>query len=78
LAWPIWPFWPLIENVDDAPEFSLAHALYDRTAHVEQRIEVVLMTSLHCSGFMRWNMVSRVMPALLTSTSTGPRSARPA
>jgi len=36
---------------------------------------LVLMTATHCSGFMRWNMLSRVMPALLTSTSTGPRSA---
>ena len=35
----------------------------------------MLITALHCSGVMRWNMVSRVMPALLTSTSTGPRSA---
>ena len=36
---------------------------------------LVLITAVHCSGFMRWNMASRVMPALLTSTSTGPSSA---
>ena len=30
------------------------------------------MTACHCSGFMRMMSVSRVMPALLTSTSTVP------
>ena len=33
------------------------------------------MTSFHCCGVILWNSASRVMPALLTSTSTGPRSA---
>ena len=32
------------------------------------------MTSSHCSWVMRCSMASRVMPALLTSTSTGPTS----
>ena len=36
---------------------------------------LVSMTSRHCSGVILWNGASRVMPALLTSTSTGPRSA---
>ena len=36
---------------------------------------LVLITAVHCSGFMRWSMASRVMPALLTSTSIGPSSA---
>ena len=36
---------------------------------------LVPITAFHCSGVMRWNMVSRVMPALLTSTSIGPSSA---
>ena len=35
----------------------------------------VLITAVHCSGFIRWNMASRVMRAFLTSTSTGPTSA---
>ena len=33
------------------------------------------MTSFHCSGVILWNMASRVMPALLTRISIGPRSA---
>ncbi|MNU03130.1 hypothetical protein D3C72_2470510 [compost metagenome] len=36
---------------------------------------LVSMTSRHCCGVILWNMTSRVMPALLTRTSTGPRSA---
>jgi acyl-CoA synthetase (AMP-forming)/AMP-acid ligase II len=36
---------------------------------------LVSTTSRHCSGVMRWNMASRVMPALLTRMSTGPSSA---
>ena len=36
---------------------------------------LVLMTALHCSSVILWNAPSRVMPALLTSTSIGPRSA---
>ena len=31
------------------------------------------MTACHCSGFIRMMSVSRVMPALLTSTSTVPQ-----
>ena len=42
---------------------------------LNSEFRLVLITAPHCSGVMRWNMVSRVMPALLTSTSTGPRSA---
>ena len=42
---------------------------------LNSELRLVLITAVHCSGFMRWNMASRVMPALLTSTSTGPRSA---
>ena len=30
------------------------------------------MTSFHCCAVMRWKVVSRVMPALLTRMSTGP------
>ena len=33
------------------------------------------MTSRHCSGCIRCKVVSRVIPALLTSTSIGPSSA---
>jgi len=33
------------------------------------------MTSCHFPWSIRFIVVSRVMPALLTSTSTGPRSA---
>ena len=33
------------------------------------------MTSCHCSGFMRIMSVSRVIPALFTSTSTCPYAA---
>ena len=36
---------------------------------------LVLMTAFHCSSVILWKAPSRVMPALLTSTSTGPRSA---
>ena len=32
------------------------------------------MTAYHCSGVILWNTPSLVMPALLTRTSTGPRS----
>ena len=35
----------------------------------------VLMTAYHWSFVILWNMPSRVMPALLTRTSMGPRSA---
>ena len=33
------------------------------------------MTSCHCSAVILWNVPSRVMPALLTRTSTGPSAA---
>jgi hypothetical protein len=36
---------------------------------------LVSMTSFHCSRVILWNMASRVMPALLTSTEIGPSSA---
>ena len=36
---------------------------------------LVLMTAFHCSSVILWNAPSLVMPALLISTSTGPRSA---
>ena len=36
---------------------------------------LVWITAFHCSKLMRCIVVSRVMPALLTSTSTGPPSA---
>src|SRR5690606_29456904 len=38
---------------------------------------LVRITSLHCSGFIRCKVASRVIPALLTSTSIGPGSASP-
>jgi hypothetical protein len=38
-------------------------------------VRLVSMTSFHCWGVILWNGASRVMPALLISTSTGPRSA---
>ncbi len=41
---------------------------------LNSELRLVLMTAVHWSGFMRWNMVSRVMPALLTRMSTGARS----
>ncbi len=34
----------------------------------------VRMTSDHCSWVIFWSMASREIPALLTSTSTGPTS----
>jgi hypothetical protein len=76
LAWPICPFWPLIDEIltmrpnlrSRMPSMTGRHML-------NSELRLVLMTALHCSGFMRWNMVSRVMPALLTSTSTGPSAA---
>ncbi len=40
--------------------------------NIESRF--VDMTSRHCSKLILWNMPSRVMPALLTRTSTGPSS----
>ena len=36
---------------------------------------LVWITAFHCSKLMRCIVASRVMPALLTSTSTGPSSA---
>ena len=36
---------------------------------------LVLMTAFHWSSVILWKAPSLVMPALLTSTSTGPRSA---
>ncbi len=42
---------------------------------LNSEFRLVVITALHCSGVIRWNMESRVMPALFTSTSTGPRSA---
>ena len=36
---------------------------------------LVLITAFHCSSVILWKAPSLVMPALLTSTSTGPRSA---
>ena len=42
---------------------------------VKSESRLVWMTACHCSKVILWNMPSRVMPALLTSTSTGPSSA---
>jgi hypothetical protein len=39
---------------------------------LKHELRLVQMTSFHCSGVMRWKVVSRVMPALLTRMSTGP------
>ena len=36
---------------------------------------LVWMTAFHCSKLIRCIVASRVMPALLTSTSTGPSAA---
>jgi hypothetical protein len=36
---------------------------------------LVVITARQFSGLILWNMPSRVMPALFTRTSTGPRSA---
>ena len=41
---------------------------------LNSELRLVLITAYHCSGVILWNMPSRVMPALLTSTSTGPMS----
>ena len=39
---------------------------------LNSELRLVLITAFHCSGVMRCNMASLVMPALLTSTSIGP------
>ncbi len=57
------------------PQPALAHALDDLAGHVEDRVHVDPDHLDHCSGVILWNMPSRVMPALLTSTSMGPSSA---
>jgi hypothetical protein len=41
---------------------------------LKQEVRLVWMTAVHASGVMRWSTPSRVMPALLTSTSMGPKS----
>ena len=41
---------------------------------LKTELRLVWITSSQCSFVMRWSMLSRVMPALLTRTSTGPRS----
>ncbi len=50
------------------PSITLRHML-----NSEPRL--VLITAVHCSGFMRCSVASLVMPALLIRTSIGPRSA---
>jgi hypothetical protein len=42
---------------------------------LKQEPRLVWITSAHCSGVIRCMVLSRVMPALLTTMSTGPRSA---
>ena len=42
---------------------------------LKQEVRLVWITASHCSKLMRCSVPSRVMPALLTSTSTGPSSA---
>ena len=42
---------------------------------LNSELRLVLITAVHCSGFIRCSCESRVMPALLTNTSIGPRSA---
>ena len=56
---------------------NLRSRMPDQTGWVMLKtpVRLVSMTSFHCCGVILWNVASRVMPALLTSTSTGPRSA---
>ena len=42
---------------------------------LNSELRLVSITAVHCSGVMRWKTESRMIPALLTSTSTGPSSA---
>jgi hypothetical protein len=42
---------------------------------LKQEDRLVWITWFHCSNVILCMVPSRVMPALLTSTSTGPRSA---
>ena len=42
---------------------------------LKQEERLVWITAFHCSKLIRCIVASRVMPALLTSTSTGPSSA---
>ena len=48
-----------------------SHAFDHWAAHLNSELRLVLMTAFQFSGVMRWNMASRVMPALFTRTSTG-------
>ena len=73
---PVWPFWPLIEEMVTIRP-NLRSRMPGQTGWVMLKtpLRLVSMTSLHCCGVILWNIASRVMPALLTSTSIGPRSA---
>ena len=41
---------------------------------LKSELRLVLMTAFHWSGLILWKKPSRVMPALFTTTSMGPRS----
>ena len=61
-------------NYDDAAEAAIAHAVDDRARDVEQRVQIGADDGVPLIEFHLVEQRSLVMPALLMSTSIGPRS----
>ena len=57
------------------PRLSLSIPLMARCTTRNEPVRFVSITSVKSASFMRIRSMSRVMPALATSTSTGPYSA---
>jgi hypothetical protein len=76
LTWPYWPAWPLIEPMlTIRPNFLPCIPSNTALAMLKQPPRLTSMTSSHDWRVIRFIVPSRVIPALLTSTSTGPSSA---
>ncbi|MNT78874.1 hypothetical protein D3C72_2181550 [compost metagenome] len=73
MVWPNWPFWPLIDEMlitRPKPRSSIDSTTGLHTLNTESRL--VLITASQSALPSLRKLASRVMPALLTSTSTGP------
>jgi hypothetical protein len=76
LVWPAWPFSPLTDEIwmmRPQPRSIMSGTTCLVTLNIDVRL--VLMTASQSSLVILTNSRSRVMPALLTSTSIGPCSA---
>ncbi len=74
-TWPYWPPWPLIEPMlTMRPKPRVFMPSHTALLMLKQEPRLVSMTASHMSRVRRRIVESRVMPALFTRTSTGPRS----